>query len=605
MLEEIGRGGMAVVYRGVDTTLDREVAIKVLHAHLADKEESRRRFEREARAVAKLSHRNILEIYDFSGVDSKNTFIITEFIHGTTLRDFLAEHPVRHPEIAEMVLLEVARAVSHAHASGIIHRDIKPENIMIRDDGVLKLMDFGIAQVIETQQLTVTGSLIGSPAHMSPEAVEGKAQDARSDVFSLGTLLYFLACGKLPFFASNPHALLRLIVDGKYENPQKVQPLVGKRLHGILRRCLNKNPEARFQSVQELIAEIESDLLDIEISDPPREAAAFFRDPERYQSAFETRLKGVLFQSGEAASKRRQVADALDRFNRLLTLDDKDERAQRALEELSRDRGRPWLWAIALVALIAAAGGLWYFVWGSRSPNPRRTPPKVERLALERRVSEGTSARRPRQMRRETDLVPLLGRPVELSAVVHRRFSAEPNLRAGRRPTGPQPTNPDPLPKQPTPPKPTVVAVPLSIRALPISSRILVDRVYRGDGKVDLKLAPKSYVITVVPPIAWLAPTSYRFTVLPRHAGLSPAFVARCRPGRVTITGANVRQYTVRWGASARTSKPGRPVVIPMGLFTRPAQPEVDVSIVVAFRDGRTRTLHAKIAAGQNFARNL
>jgi serine/threonine-protein kinase len=186
---------MAVVYKATDTSLQREVAVKVLHPHLASHDEARRRFEREAQAVAKLRHENILEIFDYSGKESSESYIVTEFIRGRTLKGFMTEHTLGYPEIAAMITAEVCRALSHAHALGVLHRDVKPENIMIRDDGVLKLTDFGIAQIVDAQRMTVTGQLLGSPAYMSPEHVEGKPLDFRTDVFSVGILLYQLSTG--------------------------------------------------------------------------------------------------------------------------------------------------------------------------------------------------------------------------------------------------------------------------------------------------------------------------------------------------------------------------------------------------------------------------
>ncbi|MCU1277451.1 MAG: serine/threonine protein kinase, partial [bacterium] len=164
---------MAVVYKATDTTLNREVAVKVLHPHLAEQAESRARLQREAHAVAKLRHENILEIFDYSGPDSAESYIVTEFIHGRTLKNFLVDQPLPYPEVAEMIASEVARALEHAHQFGVIHRDVKPENVMIRDDGLIKLTDFGIAQIVDKERMTVTGQLLGSPAYMAPEHVEG------------------------------------------------------------------------------------------------------------------------------------------------------------------------------------------------------------------------------------------------------------------------------------------------------------------------------------------------------------------------------------------------------------------------------------------------
>src|SRR3954447_23512990 len=236
LLQEVGQGGMAKVYKAEDTTLKREVAVKVLHPHLASEQESRARLQREAHAVAKLRHENILEIFDYSGPDSPESYIVTEFIHGKTLKLFLAEHPLPFPEVAEMIASEVARALEHAHQFGVIHRDVKPENVMIRDDGLLKLMDFGIAQIIDKERMTVTGQLLGSPAYMAPEHVEGRPLDFRTDVFAVGILLYQMATGVLPFSGKNPHEVLKRIAECRFQPPEAVNSLVGARLGRLIKK---------------------------------------------------------------------------------------------------------------------------------------------------------------------------------------------------------------------------------------------------------------------------------------------------------------------------------------------------------------------------------
>src|SRR3954467_7551476 len=157
---------MAIVYRGIDRSLKRVVAVKVLHKHLADYQEARDRFEREAQAVAKLRHENILEIFDYSGAEiaevAGSSYIVTEFIDGKTLKQQVTDRPISYPEIGAMVVLQVCRALAHAHAAGILHRDVKPENIMIRSDGVVKLMDFGISHMVDLERLTATGPLLGA-----------------------------------------------------------------------------------------------------------------------------------------------------------------------------------------------------------------------------------------------------------------------------------------------------------------------------------------------------------------------------------------------------------------------------------------------------------
>ena len=232
---------MSVVYKGLDTTLDREVAVKVLHPHLSTKPESRKRLEREAKAVARLHHLNILEVFDFAAEGSAEAYIVTEFIRGKTLRQFLNEESFQPPEIAAMVLYEISSALSHAHDQGVIHRDLKPENIMVRDDGVLKLMDFGIAKILDRdEKMTMTGALVGSPAHMAPEIIEGEEAGAEADIFSLGTMLYLFATGKLPFTAANTTATLRRVLDCQYDDPRQVMPTVSDALAEIIATCLQR-----------------------------------------------------------------------------------------------------------------------------------------------------------------------------------------------------------------------------------------------------------------------------------------------------------------------------------------------------------------------------
>src|SRR5574342_248012 len=163
---------MAAVYLGRDTALDREVAVKVLHPHLASRAESRARFSREARAVARLSHPNIVEIYDYSGDEARDSYLVTEFIHGRTLRAFAEEVGFGLPEVGVLLARALADALVHAHSAGVIHRDLKPENVLVLEDGgrrAVKLVDFGIARILATdEKMTMTGALVGSPNHMAP-----------------------------------------------------------------------------------------------------------------------------------------------------------------------------------------------------------------------------------------------------------------------------------------------------------------------------------------------------------------------------------------------------------------------------------------------------
>jgi serine/threonine-protein kinase len=357
LLEEVGQGGMAVVYKGFDTTLNREVAVKVLHPHLAGIAESRARLQREAHAVAKLRHENILEIFDYSGPDSPESYIVTEFIHGKTLKNFLAEHPLPFPEVAQMICSEVCRALEHAHGLGVIHRDIKPENVMIRDDGLVKLMDFGIAQIVDKERMTVTGQLLGSPAYMAPEHVEGKPLGFSTDVFAVGILLYQLATGQLPFRGKNPHEVLKKIAECKYQPSEMVNPKIGARLGRTIGKALKRLPDERFPDVAPMRVELDEDLRDAGVENPRKELAGFFADPEGWTRSFKLRMVAALAATGKERRKKGRTAAALELWSRALAYDPKSAELRSLVEGVARRQtlGRVAIYALGGACLIGVA----------------------------------------------------------------------------------------------------------------------------------------------------------------------------------------------------------------------------------------------------------
>jgi predicted Ser/Thr protein kinase len=375
LLEEVGHGGMAVVYRGEDTRLHREVAVKVLHPHLANLAESRARLEREAQAVAKLRHDNILEIFDYSGPDTPERFLVTEFIHGQTLSAFLEDQPLELPEVAEMIVVEVTAALEHAHHLGVIHRDIKPENVMIRQDGMVKLTDFGIAQIVDKEKLTITGQLLGSPAYMAPENVEGGPVDFRTDVFAVGILLYQLATGKLPFTGKNPHEVLKKIADCRYPPPDQVNPLVGRRLAQILQRALARRPEDRFADVGDLRRELLADLVEVGLTDVRCELKTYFIDRNAWIARFRRQLVATLAERGRTFVRQGRTAAALSVWGRGLAVAPGDPVLLDLIDSLSRRRRHVrWLIGAGLGALVTG-GALWASrVASQRSPDAPPAP---------------------------------------------------------------------------------------------------------------------------------------------------------------------------------------------------------------------------------------
>jgi predicted Ser/Thr protein kinase len=351
--EEVGRGGMAVVYRGIDERMKRTVAVKVLYPYLAIKPENKVRFQREAEVVANLDHPNVVRIYDYSGIDSDENFIVTEFIEGDTLKRFAADHPLFVTEVGAMMVREIAAALEHAHGRGITHRDVKPENVMINQRGVLKLMDFGIAQIKDVQQMTVTGQMIGSPAHMSPEHIEGRQLDHRADIFSLGTVLYLLCAGKLPFKGNTAHALLKRILDADYVPAQQVNPAVGSELSGIIDRCLRREPTERYQSCTELRLDLEHCLGQYGFDNIPRELATFFADPEEYQQQARNRIIEVQLRKARMLARSRKLALALRHYDRALCLDPTRDDVVEEIERVRR-RGELVRTLVNVVAPMAA-----------------------------------------------------------------------------------------------------------------------------------------------------------------------------------------------------------------------------------------------------------
>ena len=377
VLDEIGHGGMATVYRARDSSLDRFVALKVLHPHLQRTSEARARFTREAKSVAKLRHPHILEIYDYSGEASDETYIAAELLTGPTLKDFVVEHELLPPEIAACGALQLADALGEALAKGIIHRDVKPENVLIHEDRCVKLTDFGIAHMVDTQTFTATGQILGSPGHMAPEQVEGGACDARSDVFSLGTVLYFCATGRLPFVGRNPHHLLKLLLGGEYPDPLRLRPDIGADLAAIMDKALARDPMDRDQTASDMSASLRAFIAEMGVRDGDDLLADYLSNPDAVASTVRARSLSRLLEIGALAARAGDVPRAQSALSRALAMDDGNEEALRLLSSLGRRQRRGALLAAMLSAVvIIVAAGLGYATWAGRLEGPEaETPP--------------------------------------------------------------------------------------------------------------------------------------------------------------------------------------------------------------------------------------
>ena len=387
VLQKVGEGGMATVYRGRHATLHRDVAIKVLHPHLSSSTRNRKRFAREARAIEHLRHENILEIFDYSGVDTHDCYIITEFVEGETLNEVMDRARILPSEVATLIGLKLCDALDYAHTSGILHRDLKPDNVMIRRDGQVKLMDFGIARFLDESQVTLTGALVGSPAFMSPEQAREDSLDARSDLFSLGTLLFFLVSGQLPFSGSNPSLILKNIIEGNRAHITELAPSVSAAFADIIERLLSPNREDRFDDAASVGVALRSALEETDVlpDDPSWSIAAYLREPEAYEGRLRTHLEVTLLSKGQALIDEGDHLSALRLFNRLLSIDEDNEEVMALIREFhGLPSQRPRTAVFAAVALSVMGILLAFVLWPRQAADdPPTMPAPAEPLPLE------------------------------------------------------------------------------------------------------------------------------------------------------------------------------------------------------------------------------
>jgi len=253
----IGTGGMADVFRGFDPVLHRTVAIKVLNERFASDESFVDRFRREAQAAARLNHPNIVGVFDH-GSDDGTQYIVMEFIEGRTLADALGAGRRPTPTQAAEIAKHICDALAAAHAQGVIHRDIKPANIMVTRDGTVKVMDFGIARLVSGPETAPqTSAVLGTAAYLSPEQAQGQRVDARTDIYSLGTVLYEMLAGRPPFAGESPVAIAYKQVNEPPVPPSRINPDVPPSLDAVVMRALAKNPANRYQTAREFADDLD------------------------------------------------------------------------------------------------------------------------------------------------------------------------------------------------------------------------------------------------------------------------------------------------------------------------------------------------------------
>lgn len=259
IIKTIGEGGMANVYLANDTILDRKVAIKVLRGDLSNDEKFIRRFKREALSVSNLSHPNIVEVYDV-GEEEGNYYIVMEYIEGKTLKQLLQKRGALTLNEVIDIMLQLTDGLAHAHDAYIIHRDIKPQNIMIEDNGLVKITDFGIAMALNSTQLTQTNSVMGSVHYLPPEQANGKGSTVKSDIYSLGILMYELLTGSVPFKGDTAVEIALKHMKEKIPSIRKQNPTIPQSVENIVLKATAKNPKNRYDNVRDMYKDLQTAL---------------------------------------------------------------------------------------------------------------------------------------------------------------------------------------------------------------------------------------------------------------------------------------------------------------------------------------------------------
>ncbi|MFM2161013.1 MAG: hypothetical protein RLZZ383_525 [Pseudomonadota bacterium] len=393
IVEKLGEGGMATVGRARHETVGRDVALKILHPHLSASTRNRKRFAREAQAIERLRHPNIVEILDFSGENAPDAWIVTEYVDGETLGSLLDRCGVVPSEIVAELGVALCDALTAAHAEGILHRDLKPDNVMIRRDGAVKLMDFGIARFLDDSQLTLTGALVGSPLWMSPEAARDETLDARSDLFSLGVVLFQAATGRLPFEGSNPSVVLRNVIDGRRPEVLALAPATSAGLADAIEAALSPSIEARPPSaaaMRRTLAAVSREV-DTSADGSPWTLAALVTEGASLRARYEAALPDRLRLAARAHLDRGETVAGLRLVDRLLTIRPDDAEAldlvQRELPLEADGWSAPSATTLAVVGamvLIVAPLSLWLAL----PPSDPRSDPASGQASDEAQVAK-------------------------------------------------------------------------------------------------------------------------------------------------------------------------------------------------------------------------
>lgn len=268
LVSSLGEGGMADVYLAIDTILNREVAIKILRGELSKDPVTLLRFQREANAVSKLNHPNVVDVYDVGEYEDRH-YIVMEYVRGRTLKQLISQRGALHKEEAVNIMIQLTSAVEHAHENNIIHRDIKPQNVLVKDDGTVKITDFGIALAHDTVQLTQTDAVLGSAHYLAPETTRGEVPTNQVDIYALGIVFYELLTGSVPFHGENPVQIAMKHLREEIPSVLDFNPTLPQSIENIILKATVKNRSQRYQSAKEMLRDLHRCLLP-EYANAPR-----------------------------------------------------------------------------------------------------------------------------------------------------------------------------------------------------------------------------------------------------------------------------------------------------------------------------------------------
>jgi serine/threonine protein kinase len=351
-LEVIARGGMAVVYKAVQTSVDRIVAVKELHQHLVQDSEFIDRFRREATAAANLHHENIIIIHDYGAEEHDGkivSYIIAmEYVEGKSLKDLLTlpdgaqnigkKLPI---PVALNIFIQICRGLEHAHNKGVVHRDIKPANIILANDGYVKIADFGLAHSSHLPSMTVTGATLGTPAYMSPEQAAGNRKiDARADIFSLGVVMYEMVTGIKPFLGETYPATITKILTFNPEPVTQVNPSVPQELGQIIDRCICKDVDKRYANVTEVLKELQFCAEKNNITVGHHLLREFVKNPDEFEKKYNTMIVKQFMDKGLYYMNLgfEKIDDAIQMFSHILQIQPDNALAREYLEKLNNEK---------------------------------------------------------------------------------------------------------------------------------------------------------------------------------------------------------------------------------------------------------------------------